>query len=86
MGFPSLLLALFVLYVIGGGVLNVIFVLAVTRWMVYARVTRGGALLPREYLRRSRGRPVARPPHHPAPLLPNLLSPIVVLATSRSPT
>src|SRR5688572_21521353 len=34
MGFPSLLLALFVLYAVGGGVANVIFVLAVTRWMV----------------------------------------------------
>ncbi len=83
MGFPSLLLALFVLYVIGGGVLNVIFVLAVTRWMVYARVTRGLVLSYRENIfveaARSTGctdrRIILR---H---LLPNLLSPIVVLAT-----
>lgn len=83
MGFPSLLLALFVLYVIGGGVLNVIFVLAITRWMVYARVTRGLVLSYRENVfveaARASGctdrRIIAR---H---LLPNLLSPIVVLAT-----
>lgn len=83
MGFPSLLLALFVLYVVGGGVLNVIFVLAITRWMVYARVTRGLVLSYRENLfveaAKATGctdrRIIAR---H---LLPNLLSPIVVLAT-----
>jgi peptide/nickel transport system permease protein len=83
MGFPSLLLALFVLYVVGGGVLNVIFVLAITRWMVYARVTRGLVLSHRENLfveaARATGcndrRIIVR---H---LLPNLLSPIVVLAT-----
>jgi peptide/nickel transport system permease protein len=83
MGFPSLLLALFVLYVIGGGVANVIFVLAITRWMVYARVTRGLVLSYRENIfveaARATGctdkRIIAR---H---LLPNLLSPIVVLAT-----
>ena len=69
MGFPSLLLALFVLYVIGGGVLNVIFVLAITRWMVYARVTRGLVLcLPREHLRRSgAGDRLHRPAHHLPP-------------------
>lgn len=83
MGFPSLLLALFVLYVVGGGVMNVIFVLAITRWMVYARVTRGLVLSHRENVfveaARATGctdrRIIAR---H---LLPNLLSPIVVLAT-----
>lgn len=83
MGFPSLLLALFVLYVVGGGVVNVIFVLAITRWMVYARVTRGLVLSYRENVfveaARSTGcsdrRIILR---H---LLPNLLSPILVLAT-----
>ncbi|HEY8477140.1 MAG TPA: ABC transporter permease, partial [Chloroflexota bacterium] len=41
MGFPSLLLALVILYAAGSGFLNVVLVLAITRWMVYARVTRG---------------------------------------------
>lgn len=41
MGFPSLLLALLVLYALGPSVLNVILVLAVTRWTVYARIARG---------------------------------------------
>ncbi|MDQ4044417.1 MAG: ABC transporter permease, partial [Chloroflexota bacterium] len=41
MGFPSLMTALLVLYVLGPGMWKVILVLAVTRWMVYARITRG---------------------------------------------
>jgi peptide/nickel transport system permease protein len=83
MGFPSLLTALVVLYVLGPGVWKVILVLAVTRWMVYARVTRGLVLTQREnvFVDAARaagcgdGRILFR---H---ILPNLLSPILVLAT-----
>jgi peptide/nickel transport system permease protein len=83
MGFPSLLLALFVLYVIGGGVLNVIFVLAITRWMVYARVTRGLVLAYREniFVEAARATGCTDRRIILRHLLPNLLSPIVVLAT-----
>jgi peptide/nickel transport system permease protein len=48
MALPSLLIALFVLYVVGGGVLNVVLVLSITRWMVYARVVRSMMLSLRE--------------------------------------
>jgi peptide/nickel transport system permease protein len=83
MGFPSLLLALFVLYVIGGGVANVIFVLAITRWMVYARVTRGLVLSYREnvFVEAARATGCTDQRIILRHLLPNLLSPIVVLAT-----
>jgi peptide/nickel transport system permease protein len=83
MGFPSLLLALFVLYVIGGGVLNVILVLAVTRWMVYARVTRGLVLSYREnvFIEAARATGCTDRRIILLHLLPNLLSPIIVLAT-----
>jgi peptide/nickel transport system permease protein len=83
MGFPSLLLALFVLYVIGGGVLNVIFILAITRWMVYARVTRGLALSYREnvFVEAARAAGCSDRRIIVRHLLPNLISPIVVLAT-----
>jgi peptide/nickel transport system permease protein len=50
MSVPSLLIALLVLYVLGPGLTNVILVMAVTRWMVYARVTRGLVLSLREAL------------------------------------
>ncbi len=83
MGFPSLLLALFVLYVVGGGVVNVIFILAVTRWMVYARVTRGLVLTYREnvFIEAARATGATDRRIILRHLLPNLLSPIVVLAT-----
>lgn len=48
MAFPTLLLALLVLYVTNGGFQNLILVLAATRWPVIARVTRGMALSLRE--------------------------------------
>jgi peptide/nickel transport system permease protein len=48
MSLPPILIALLLLYVLGGGTLNVILVLAVTRWPVYARLVRGSMLSLRE--------------------------------------
>ena len=83
MGFPSLLLALFVLYVLGAGVWNVILVLAITRWMVYARVTRGLVLSYREnvFVEAARATGCTDRRIIFLHMLPNLLSPILVLAT-----
>src|SRR5262249_17012698 len=82
-GFPSLLLALFILYVSGPGVAKVMLVLAVTRWMLYTRITRSLMLALREedfvlaarVIGASSGRIIVR---H---MLPNLLSPLLVLGT-----
>ncbi len=49
MGFPSLLLALVVIYALGPSIVNVILVLAATRWMLYARVTRAETLKLRHF-------------------------------------
>ncbi|WP_432974783.1 ABC transporter permease [Dactylosporangium sp. CA-233914] len=83
MGLPSLLIALLALYVLGSGILNVVLVLAVTRWMVYARLVRGILLSLRErqffegilQLGASDARAILR---H---ALPNVLSPVSVLLT-----
>lgn len=48
MGFPTMLLALIVLYVAGPSVKNLVLVLALTRWMAIARVTRAMTLTLRE--------------------------------------
>jgi peptide/nickel transport system permease protein len=40
MAIPSLLTALFILFLLGPGFFNLILVFAIIRWMVYARVTR----------------------------------------------
>lgn len=82
-GFPTYLAAIFVLFVIGPGFWNVVLVLALVRWHLYARVTRGLAMSLRESpfvegaqaIGASDIRLILR---H---LLPNLASPILVLAT-----
>lgn len=82
MGLPSLLLALLVLYVLGPGFQNVVLVLALTRWMVYARLVRGIMLSLRErqffeaiqQLGASDRRTLVR---H---ALPNVIGPVAVLA------
>lgn len=88
MGFPSLLLALIVLYVTGSGFWNVVLVLAVTRWMVYARVTRGLVLSYREnvFIEAARATGCTSREIITRHLLPNLLSPILVLATLETAT
>jgi peptide/nickel transport system permease protein len=48
MAFPSLMLALFVLTVVGPGFVNLVVVLAVSRWPVFARVARSVTLSLRE--------------------------------------
>lgn len=83
MSVPSLLIALLVLYILGPSFLNVVFVLAITRWMVYARVARGLVLSLRESLfveaARSLGASDVRIiwKH----LLPNVSAPLLVLGT-----
>ena len=83
MGFPSLLMALLVLYVLGGGVWKVILVLAVTRWMVYARVTRSFVLSQREsvFVEAAKATGCTDRRIMLRHIIPNLTSPLLVLAT-----
>ncbi len=83
MGFPSLMTALLVLYVLGPGMWKVILVLAVTRWMVYARVTRGLVLSMREEVFVDAARTLGCSDQRILfrHILPNLLSPLIVLVT-----
>ena len=83
MGFPSLLLALVVLYAAGPSFKNVILVLALTRWMVMARLTRAMTLSLREspYVEAARVLGASNQRIMYLHLLPNLLSPVLVLAT-----
>ncbi len=50
MGFPQMLLALIIIYAAGPSVTNLILVLALTRWMAIARVTRATTLSLRQTL------------------------------------
>lgn len=83
MSLPTLVLALFILFLLGGGFFNLVLVLALTRWMIFARVTRGMALSLRESAFVSAAHAVGSP-HRKIilrHLLPNIASPLAVLFT-----
>ena len=83
MSIPFLLFALVALFLFGSGFTNVIIVLALVRWPLYARVSRSMAISLREmdYVESARsiggGNFWILRQH----ILPNLLSPLVVLGT-----
>jgi peptide/nickel transport system permease protein len=83
MSMPSLLLALFVLFALGPSFVNLIVVMVVTRWMVYARITRGMMLSLRErpFVEAARALGCSDVRLILVHMLPNLMSPIIVLAT-----
>jgi peptide/nickel transport system permease protein len=80
---PSLLLALFVLFALGPSFVNLILVLVITRWMIYARITRGMMLSLRErpFVEAARALGCSDRRLVLVHMLPNLISPIIVLAT-----
>ena len=83
MSFPALLLALVVLYALGSGVWNLILVLAVTRWTIYARVARASVLTEREqpFVEAARASGASGAWIMTRHLLPNVLPTLIVLAT-----
>ena len=83
MSLPSLLLALFVLFALGPGFQNLILVMVVTRWMVYARITRGMMLSLRErpFVEAARTLGCSDRRLVLVHMLPNVMSPILVICT-----
>jgi len=81
--FPFVLLALAVIAVLGPSVPNMITVLGVTGWPVYARVIRAEtfALREREFVLAARALGMSHARIIFGQILPNLVSPIVVVAT-----
>lgn len=83
LAFPYLLLAIAVVAVLGGGLMNVIIVLAIAIWVPFARITRGSVLSAKsqEYIVAARAIGV-----HDASLLvkhvlPNVVTPVIVYGT-----
>jgi peptide/nickel transport system permease protein len=83
MGFPTLVLALAVLYVAGSGFRNLVLVLALTQWPVIARVTRGQTLSLREceFVLGAHSIGATNLRIMRRHMLPNLLSPVLVVGT-----
>lgn len=84
LAFPFLLLALAVVTVIGAGLLNVILVLGIAGWAGFARVVRGQvlSLKQREYVEAGRAIGAGQWKILMRHILPNLLTPVIVLATA----
>lgn len=83
MAIPSLLIALFVLFIFGGGLVNLVLVFALVRWMVYARMTRGLVMNLRETPMIDSARAVGASDRRIIfrHILPNIASPLLVLFT-----
>ena len=81
--FPFVLLALAVIAVLGPSLINMIFVLGVAGWPIYARVIRAEtlAIREREFVLAARALGMSHPRLVFRQILPNLVSTIVVIAT-----
>ena len=85
LAFPSILLAILIAAVLGPSLVNVIVTLAITKWVVFARMARGSALTIRErehvaaakVLGASRWRILWQE------ILPSSLGPLLVLVTTQ---
>ncbi|AFZ72895.1 nickel transporter permease [Natronobacterium gregoryi] len=83
LAFPGLVLALVIAGILGPSLRNVMIALAVVGWGSYARIVRGSVLSmrEREFIDAAQLMGVSRPRIAVRHLLPNVVSPVVVLAT-----
>lgn len=81
--FPFMLLALLVLAVFGGGLRNIVIVLSIASWAAYSRVVRAEVMSARErlYVEAARSLGMSDLRLLVRHILPNTLSPVIVLAT-----
>jgi peptide/nickel transport system permease protein len=83
LAFPFVLLAISVVAVVGAGLRNVILVLGIAGWMVYARMVRGEVLSvkEREFVVAARAVGGSDRGILLRHILPNVLTPVIVIAT-----
>ena len=88
LAFPSMLLAMVILYMLGGGLINVFLTLALVNWASVARIVRAQtlALKETEYVEAARAIGVARMKIIFRHLLPNCLPTLIVLFTLNVPS
>jgi peptide/nickel transport system permease protein len=83
LAFPFILLAILIIAVVGSGLQNIIIILGIAGWMIYARIVRGEVLSVREqeYIEAARtiGAGDARILFRH--ILPNVMAPVIVIAT-----
>jgi peptide/nickel transport system permease protein len=83
LAFPFFLLAIAIVAAVGGGLFNVIVVLAVASWVPYARLIRGSVLSSKaqEYVIAARAIGVRDMQLLLKHILPNVITPVIVYAT-----
>ena len=83
LAFPFILFAIMVLSVLGEGLFNLVFVLGVGQWVVYARIARGETLAQREkeYVEAVKALGATEWRILFRTILPNILTPLIVIAS-----
>lgn len=83
LAFPFILLAIMVLVVLGQGVINLVIILGIGQWVVYARVARGQTISQREkdYVEALRAVGARNWRILFREILPNILAPLIVIAS-----
>ena len=88
LGFPYLILAIGLMAAMGPGLGNIVLALAIKEWVIPCRVVRAETLAAREmeYVEAARALGAARSHIMLREILPNILSPLIVVATFRMAT
>lgn len=85
LGFPYLIFAIGLMAMMGPGLINIILALAYKEWVIPCRVVRGETLAAREleYVEAARALGASRTHIMMKEILPNILSPVIVISTIR---
>lgn len=85
LGFPYLIFAIGLMAMMGPGLINIILALAYKEWVIPCRVVRGETLVTREleYIEAARALGASRGHIMMREILPNILSPVIVVSTIR---
>lgn len=85
LGFPYLIFAIGLMAMTGPGLVNVVLALTYKEWVIPCRLVRGETLAVREteYVEAARAIGASRPYIMLAEVLPNIISPVLVVATVR---
>jgi peptide/nickel transport system permease protein len=85
MAYPFMLLTISIIAVLGTSIFNLILVLGISDWVTYARTVRGSvlSLKEKEFVEASRAIGTSHPVIIVRHILPNVISPLVILGTLR---
>lgn len=85
LSFPAILIALVIMAIWGPGLFKIIIAISVVNWVFYARTARGSTLSEREkdYVEAARAIGVSPAVIMIREILPNVMAPIIVIATVR---